>query len=415
MTDRTNCDNPAQGWVGGAWLLPAMLAAVVLLSGCEDDPGAPPPGAFDQMATAAASDPEELDDEPVGFTGLGDFEFSDSPLPAAERIYFAYGNDLWQISPDSAPSTVAEDLTVAGYSSSASGDRLAVLNLDRDDDGEELIDLTVFTPEGQVLFGLDGVDDDVDTTEMMLLESVAMNPDGDAMAVTHRNGAMTLLTLDGSARQLMQPSIDHRPGRLTWSSDGQFLAYLDPWMPNESSSLYVHVPARDIRQALVHPTSDGQGVVRARWIPGTPFIVMVKSSGSTISHGGDLFLVDAETGRQELLMSSGAIAPVAGIVDIAPSPDGQWLAATGFVPGDEYPGFAGLWMTNLRSGLQSEIAIESGQFVTDLWWLGDALLVRTIADPQTSLPGTYTGRESFRLLEVDPESGQVTERYVSGE
>jgi hypothetical protein len=28
------------------------------------------------------------------------------------------------------------------------------------------------------------------------------------------------------------------------------------------------------------------------------------------------------------------------------------------------------------------------------------------------LPGTYTGREPFRLLEIDPESGDIDERYA---
>lgn len=406
-----NCDNSAQVSYSGAVLIALIVIALFLLSACEDDPGAPPdPGAVSRMATSVANAPEEEDDENAGFQTLGDFEFSTDPLPEAERIYFSVEGDIWQLSEQGDPEQVTDDLSIASYSFSAIGDSLGVLSLDLNGD-RETVAISILDEDGDI--GLDMTDDDA--TELRSSESLAMSPRGDAVVVTHQDGAMTLITDDGEMRSLLHASIQYRPGRVAWSADGQFLTYLDPWLPNEASSLYVHVPARDIRQEIVQPDSEGYGVVRARWIPGTPYIVMIKDSDSTISHGGDLFLVDIETGRQELLKSSGSIAPVAGIVDVVPSPDGEWLAVTGFVPGDEYPGFAGLWLINLQSGLEEEIEFDNGGAVTDVWWLGDDLVVRSIDQPETSLPGTYTGREQFRLLEIDPTDGSVEERYSSND
>ena len=404
-----NCDNSAQRRLPGLAFLALLGVILMTLGACDDDPGAPPdPGAVSQMATAVAGSDEQADGPDAGFQALGDFEFTTDPLPDSERIYFSVGGDLWRLPDQGAPDQVTEDLSIASYSFNATGDVLAVLSLNRNDD-REVVEVAILDPDGDPRLEISSED----SRALRSSESVAMTPPGDAVAVTGQDGAISLISLDGEIQPLLQASLQHRPGRLAWSSDGQFLSYLDPWMPDESSSLYVHVPARDIRQEIVQPGSDGHGVIRARWIPGTPYIVMIKDSGSTISHGGDLFLVDVETGRQELLKSSGSIAPVAGVVDIVPSPDGEWLAATGFVPGDDYPGFAGLWLINLQSGLEEEIELDNGETITDLWWLGDELIVRAIDQPQTSLPGTYTGRETFRLLEIDPQDGSVEERYAS--
>jgi hypothetical protein len=408
------CDNSARFMHLAMLLLAGIL--LVPLTACEEDQRAVPPGAVRDVSTPVANDSEGASNEDAAFTGLVAGEFSAQILPQAERAYFAIGGDLWQLPQTGQPQSVAENLTIASYSASATGDELALLSIDREDDtAEEQTRLTLLDPDGESLFELEDLEPDVDLEQMSPIESIALSPSGDELAMTHRNGAMTLATVDRGVRQLLPPSLDARPGRISWSADGAFITFLDPWMPDEPSALYVIVPEEDSVQRLVAPTPDGRGVVRAKWIPGTPYIVMIKSSDSTIRHGGDLFLIDAETGRQELLMSSGEIAPVAGVVDVAPSPDGTWLAATGFVPGDEYPGFAGLWVINLQSGLRMEIELEDRASVTDLWWLGEDLLIRTIDEPRTSLPGTYTGREDFRLLEIDPDTGRSTQRYAEEE
>jgi hypothetical protein len=406
------CDTKAHTLMNfGACVL--FASACFLLAACEEEPGAVPPSSVRDVATfvAGADDAAADSDGETGIREIGDFHFSRDTLPAADRVYFIYGDDLWEIEGDGDTGIVAEDLTIVSYSASATGDRLAILFLERDESGRDQPEITILEPDGEVMVSLSEFDGEFDLSKMSPIQSIAMNPAGESLALTHQNGAVTLVTLEGEIKQLLQPSIEHQPGRLAWSMDGQFIAYLDPWMPDETSSLFVMVPGRDIQHALVHATSDGEGVVRARWIPGSSYIAVIRSSGSTISHGGDLFLVDVETGNQELLMSSGEIAPVAGLVDIAPSPDGEWLAATAFVPGDVYPRFAGLWMIDLQRGMNSEIETVRNGVVTDLWWLGDDLLVRTVDEPRTSLPGTYTGREEFRLLEIDPVSGRVSERY----
>lgn len=412
MMRLVHCDMCAHSmWRSGIRYLLLFPAVLMILTACLDDSDIPTPGTLSTSSPTPTGDQSALGDQSDEYRGLGDFEFSTEPLTPADRIYFSYGDEIWSINMDGDIESIATDLQIAGYSASASGERLAILHLDRDGD-EETFEVSVFDDDAQEIFTLDSVPSEYDIRQIGEINSVTLNPGGTSLAVTFQNGAMSLVSLDGDVRQLLQPSSSSSPGRLEWSSDGQFLTYLDPWMPGEQSSLYVHVQARDLRERLADPGDDAQGVLRARWVPGTPYVVFVKSSGSTISHGGDMFIVNAETGRQELLMSAGEIAPVAGVVGIAPSPDGEWLASTGFVPGDVYPAFAGLWITNLQSGLRTEVDMDSSDPVTDLWWLGDKLLVRTIDQSLTSLPGTYTGREGFRLLEIDPASGVSTERFA---
>jgi hypothetical protein len=409
------CDKQAQRWIAS---LPSVLLISLsfLLTGCEDGPGAFPPSSFDDIATHTAdSEEDEGSGSSVmtGLTDVGDFDFSTDPLPDAQALYFMNGDELWTLDAGGDPEPVADDLTIAGYSASAEGDRVAVLHMERDSGGDEHGVVSILSASGEVLFDLSELDEGFNVSQISPIQTLSMRPDGDSLVVTHQNGAMTLVMLDGDVRQLLPPSIEQQPGRITWSADGQFLAYLDPWMPNEPSSLFITVPGREIRLSLMEASGDDDGIIRARWIPGTNRIAVIRSTGSTISHGGDLFLIDVENGQRELVMSSGAIAPVAGLVDLEPSPDGSWLAATGFVPGVEFPRFGGLWMINVQSGVSTEIDLENAAAVTDLWWIDGALVVRVIDEPQTSLPGAYTGRESFRLVEIDPRDGETTELYVA--
>jgi hypothetical protein len=406
-------DNKAQClWALGTALV--LLSSGLILSGCEEEPGAVPPASVERVATFVA-DPDEQDDpDQDGISGIedvGDFDFSEVTLPNARFVFFMHGDELWRIGQNSEPEVLLDDLMIGGFSASSRGDRVAILHFERDDAGAEHGLVSIVDSRGEAVIDATEASEAFDLSQLSPIQTLAMRPDGEALALTHQNGAMTLVELDGSAHELLPASIEHQPGRISWSSDGQFLAYLDPWMPDEPSSLYVTIPGRDIRLSLMDASTDEDGIVRARWIPGTTFVVAVRSTGSTIAHGGDLFLIDAETGRRELLMSSGTIAPVAGLADIEPSPDGQWLAATGFVPGENYPAFAGLWLIDLESGHRIEIELEGTGSVTDLWWLGEDLLIRMIDTPQTSLPGTYTGREPFRLVEIDPSTGSTTERY----
>jgi hypothetical protein len=396
-------------------LVGLLIILTLLLSACdEDERRAVAPGAVSDRATAVADDDDE---DPVeaprtqgsplenGVLGIA--------LPRAERVYFARGGEVWQIPVEGDPAPVLSDAGVAGFSPSATGHRLAVLERElRDDDEREHTMLSLVLPGGFPMFELSENDDFVDVDGLSLIDSIALTPAGNTLAMTHQNGAMTMVTFDGNAQQLIDPELGRNPGRLEWSSDGRFIAYLDPWLPNEPSGLYVLVPETGVRQVLVSSPEEGTGVGRAKWIPGTSHLVYTRSSGSTIPHGGDVFVVDALTGEQQLLLSSGEIAPVAGAVDLAVSPDGEIAALTAFIPGDEYPAFAGLWTIDLLTGDLERVPVEGGHSVTDIWWLGDNLLYRVIDEPRSKLPGIYTGLEDFRLLEYDPRTSRTTERFV---
>lgn len=381
----------------------------------EEEHRAIAPGPVRDLSTAPANNVErsQTEEPQTLFDPLKD-GVSGIDLPRADRVYFTNGGDIWQAPIDQEPAAVITDSNVAGFSPSATGHRLAVLGLERDeDDDEERSVLSLVLPSGSPIFDLSEVEGAEQLDDVSPIESIALTPSGNTLAMTHRNGALTIASLDGQVQQLIHPNEERRPGDLHWSSDGHLIAFLDPWLPNEPSGLYVLVPETGVRQVLVGVSEKGHGVEAATWIPGTSYLVYTKSSGSTISHGGDMFVVNALTGERQLLLSSGEIAPVAGVVDLAVSPDGEVVALTTFVPGDERPEFAGLWTVDLSTGDRLRVPVNRGQSVTDIWWLGENLLYRAVAEPRTRLPGVYTGVEDFELVEYDPDSGVTRERFTS--
>lgn len=388
--------------------------AFVLAACDEEEHRAVAPGSVSNLATATSSDDgQDLTEEPGSLIDPLENGVSGIELPRAHRVYFTYGGDIWQAPIDSDPSPVITERSVAGFSPSATGHRLAVLGLERNDDDEDRSVLSLVLPSGSPILDLSEFEQAERLEGMSPVESIALTPAGTSLAMTHRNGALTVASLDGQVQQFIHPEERRRPGNLQWSSDGQILAFLDPWLPNEPSGLYVLVPETAVRQVLIGVSEKGHGVEAAKWVPGTSYLVYTKSSGSTIPHGGDVFVVNALTGERELLLSSNEIAPVAGAVDLAVSPDGETVALTAFVPGDEHPEFAGLWTVNLSTGDRERVPVDRGYTVTDIWWLGENLLYRTVDEPRTRLPGAYTGLEEFQLVEYDPDTGVKRERLLS--
>lgn len=395
--------------------MPALVILAGIAAACDDSvERAVSPDSVRRLVTTVSDENAEATDadETAGFIEQPVLE---QVLPPAERVYFTQGGDVWRAPVDGEPLPVTRDEPVIDFSASANGNRVAILRIERDaGGGAERAMPSIRLPDGETLIDLTALRADFDIDQLSPIESLAMAPVGDQLAMTHRDGSVSLVTIAGDVEQVLEPG-DGRPGRLDWSSDGRFLAYLDPWLPNEPSALYLLIPERGIRQVLVQPSQGGYGVVQASWIPGTSKIVYIKASESTIPNGGDVFVVDATTGERQLLLSSSEIAPVAGAVDLAVSPDGETVGITGFAPGNEYPTFSGIWLFTLPGGDHYELTVDFDGVVTDLWWLGERLMFRSIDEPRTALPGTYTGQEAFTLYTYDPRTGGLEERYTAGD
>jgi hypothetical protein len=395
------------------WRFPVVVALItltMLLAACEEEEHrAVSPGVAKSLATAVAQNgPIDGTTPDAGHALDSDLEMV--LLPDSDRIYFPFGGDLWEMPAVGDPDTVIESREIAGYSASATGNVLAALFSERRGD-DDVLQVEMLRPDGTPMLTMDqlGLSDDLQGT--MIIESLALSPTGDRLAVTDRDGGMHVAGLDG-LHQLIDPSLNRQPGQMRWSSDGSLVAFLDPWLPGEASALYVIVVETGQRQVLVQRGDDGAGVVRSSWIPGTSLIVYTKESRSTIRHGGDVFLVDAMTGEQRLLLSAGQFAPVAGVVDFTVAPTGDKMVFTVFTPGDPVPGFDGLYLLDFRSGELDDIAVERGHIVTDVWWLGDSVLYRAIDEARTSLPGAYTGQEQFWLVEYSPATGRQDVRFA---
>jgi hypothetical protein len=408
----TNRSDAYFRWIA---MLLATLFAASLLAGCDEEvQRAISPGGVSDHTDDAAEQNDEGQGAVIESTDDASLAIGQRLLTAAERVYLAYGGDIWRIGPVGSPLPVVEDLEVVGFSANARGDRLALLHVERagdDEDGEERRVLSIVQPESGARHDVTPIVEAAFDADLGQIESISSSPDGTALAFAYQSGAITVAGLDGTVRTVVGSRDGRSPATIRWSADGIFLLYLDPGLPAEPSELWIASTEQDLRQVLVDPESDTSGVVDAVWIPGTTKIAYVVASSGTIRHGGDLFLIDILSGERELLISAGQFAPVAGVVDIAISPGGDRLAFTAYVPGNPYPEFSGLWMIDLEKRSGIEIELDDGGTVTDLWWLGEDLLFRAIDEPRTSLPGTYTGLESFKIYEYNPMTRVLRERY----
>jgi hypothetical protein len=388
----------------------SILAVAVLASGCEEDQRAIPPGVVRQSPTAI---PDQEVSDSQGMGGIRDDDATGMTLPNALWVYFTHGGDVWRLPINGDPEPVIQTQSVVAVSPSALGDRLAAITVQPGDESDE--ERTVFSildPDGSVALEIENVQEHLDEFDLDWIEDLALAPAGDVLALSHSSGAISVITMTGEIQVVIAPESGPQPGTLQWSADGNFLAYLDPWMPNQPSSLYVAVPESGVRQVMAHAARNQYGVISAAWVPGTTYLAYVASSGSTIPHGGDLFLVDILDGERTLLLSSGSFAPVAGLVDIAVSPHGRQLAATIYVPGDQRPAFHSLYLIDTITGEREIVPVERNHAVTDLWWLGGKLVYRAIDEPRTARPGLYTGLEAYILVEYDPETGETRQRHA---
>ncbi|MDI3339417.1 MAG: hypothetical protein QJR03_02675 [Sphaerobacter sp.] len=387
-------------------ILALLLTLTILVAGCAElDQTAVPPGPL-----------ERVEDSPR--SGIGKPQVR-TPLAtvlppviavipqSASRVYFAHGGDLWQLPPEGDPAPVVTGRDILAFGPSPDGEQVAVIFASQPEmNGNSTV--AIMAADGSVALELP---DPAPAESQAPVRAIAWSPTGSAVAVARQDGSLTLVDMSGTVRQLVPPQPGSSPDGLIWSPDGALLAYRDPALPGQPTSLYVVSVATGERHAVV--TGDaGSAVLAAVWLPGRKALAYVRSAAGTIADGGDVFAVGPEGAPSDLLVSAGQFAPVAGATSLAAAPDGRTLAIAVYTPGAEHPLFHGLWLLDLTTLDLTEVPTPRGKAVTDLWWADHRLVVRAVDEPWLVRAGAYTGTEPFTLYDVDLTTLQVRTRYV---
>ena len=376
----------------------ALLA--LLLVGCVDtDQSAIAPGVADSGAS--------IPDAAVSATPVvrPDVALTLNQAPEARRIYFLRGGDLWQLPVDNLAAPVVTGQDILAYSPAPDGERVVVVSQQQPAGGSggEQIALVRAdsTVELRVAAGsLPG--------DQQPIVSVAWAPHAKSVAVARADGGIEIVNADGTARELV-PSGTPNPGDLAWSPDGRTLAWMAPISADKATGLFTVAVAGGQPRQVVAAADASTAVVAATWLPGRGTLAFVRRNAGVA--GGDVFEVSDTGGGSSVLISAGQFAPVAGIVHLAASPDGRYLAATVFVPGSDRPQFQSLRLVDLTTNTVTEMPTAPGEVVTDVWFASGQLIFRAIDESHATATGTYTGTEPFGLYQVDLATLALHERY----
>lgn len=331
------------------------------------------------------------------------------PLPERQRIFFTRQGDLWQLPVNDGAGAVVTGRDILAFSASPTGEQVAVAV---EVEGKQ--EFLLLNADGSTALRINPEEQPPLATGGETL-SIAWSPQGSTIALSREDGSITVVNDGGIARQIVPPRAGARPGALSWSPDGRMLAFLDPSLPSQATSLWVVSREGGDLKRLVEAQSPSHSVKTMSWVPASHSIVYVQATPGAVGFAGDIFLMDVTNGRPRLLQPAGQFAPVAGAHALAVTADGSALAFTVFVPGEGRQRFHGLWLHDFESGRLTQISTAPGEAVADLWWAAGQLFYRAIPEVNVSMAGVYTGVEPFALRQIAPLQGSKTpiERYRS--
>ena len=379
--------------------LVVVVLLAVLIGGCVDtDQSAIAPGVADSGASvpdaAVSATPDARPDVALVL----------NQAPAARRIYFMHGRDLWQLPIDNLAAPVVTGENIVAFSPAPDGEQVVVVS--RAASGTEQIALVRADSSVALRVNAGSLAGD-----RQPIVSVAWAPHGEAVAVARADGGIEIVNADETVRELVTGGGTPNPGNLAWSPDSQALAWLAPATLGKATALYTVPVAGGQPHRVVGAADASTAVVAMAWLPGRGTIAYVRR-GANVA-GGDVFEVPAGGAEASVLISAGQFAPVAGIVHLAASADGRYLIGTVFVPGDQVPQFQSLRLIDLTTNVVSEIPTARGETVTDAWFASGQLIFRAIDESRSTVTGTYTGTEPFALYQVDLVTMALHERYRS--
>ena len=334
------------------------------------------------------------------------------------RLYFFSDAELWTMAADGtqprrllAPRPGEE---IRASSPSPSGDRVAVLLVEQDSNGEHA-SAVVLDQSGREIRRAS----DLETAlgeEAGTARSLDWSPQGDRLLIAFAPGGLVALPAEGggNAERLFGPSEAPAPSDAAWSPTGEAVAFVGSAGTEVPARLYLAstVPTPAAPRPLVDSTQAGRTVADLAWLPdGQEILFTERAAPGRPVTGGDLWRIATDGSRRSLVASAGGTGfPAAQVAAVAPSPDGDAVAFTVVVPSETGVRFHSLRLRGLTPSSQSvEMRVPAGQAVTDLWWTASGLVFRTV--PAESFVGRYNGGP-FGLYRATPHA-EPTQLYAT--
>lgn len=184
-----------------------------------------------------------------------------------------------------------------------------------------------------------------------------------------------------------------------WSPTGEAIAFISRTDSGNRRGLSVYNLNDESLVEPVRPALD-RYVVEFVWLPDGVSLAFTEGGelGGAVT-GIDLWRVRADGEDRRLMASAGAVAPVARIARISPSPDGRSIAYAVLIPGTGRPMIDSVWVRDIDSGVGFRVPLPSLETIEQIDWTNEGLVISAVTRGSTR---TQDRAPVLALLDVAP-------------
>lgn len=303
------------------------------------------------------------------------------------RLFFRLGREVWTLRAGDGKArrvwSPAEETTLVDHAASPNGQRVAVLVAEPDGASSGVV---ILDADGRELGRAEGFDRLVGAASPRA-RSIDWSPQGDRLLVAFAPGGVVALDAEDASEPtlLYDATVVASPGGVAWSPTGEAIAFLAPSGGDGPASLYVArtAPTPTPPELLFDAAGSGRSVAGLSWSPdGREVVFTLLATPGSPNTGADLWRIGVDGTERQVVAGAGAVGfPGAQIDAVAHAPDGDALAFTIVVPGEEGLRFNSLWLKERSEAARSvDLSAPAGEAIVALWWTDAGLVFQTIPE-----------------------------------